>query len=320
MLALRAGRPVSLRTQDPRPATLKLARRRLLLAGVALLGTPPAHAAAPGPQVHDDSGALLRLAVPARRIVALSPQLVELCFAAGAGPRLVGAVRGADQPAAARRLPRVGDAFGINLEALAMLRPDLILAWRSGTPPRQLAALRRLGIPVYWSETRRLRDIATTVLRIGTLAGTEATAGAWAAGYLRRLHALRAAQRGAPPVRVFWQVWPQPLMTIGGVQLIDRAIRLCGGVNVFGELSTTAPQVSREAVLQRDPQLIVAATPDTHALQGWKEFPQLSAVRHDRLVLLDPEGLPRMGAHTLDGVRQLCQAIDTTRRRLALAR
>ena len=307
------------RAQDPGPAALNGARRRLLLAGAALLGGPSAHAAAAAPQVRDDSGAELHLRAPARRIVALSPQLVELCFAAGAGSRLVGVVRGADQPAAARHLPRVGDAFGINLEALAMLRPDLILAWRSGTPPRQLAALRRLGIPVYWSETRRLRDIATTVLRIGTLAGTETIAHAWAASYLRRLHALRDAERGAPPVRVFWQVWPHPLMTIGGVQLIDRAIRLCGGVNVFAGLAASAPQVSREAVLQRDPQLIVAATPDTHALQGWKEFPQLSAVRHDRLVLLDPEGLPRMGAHTLDGVMQLCQAVATTRRRLAPA-
>ena len=105
-------------------------------------------------------------------------------------------------------------------------------------------------------------------------------------------------------------------MTIGADQLIDHAIRLCGGVNVFGDLHAPAAQVSREAVLARDPQLIVAATPRPHALASWRAFGQLSAVRHDRLVLLDPDALPRMGSQVLDGVRQLCQAIELTRQRL----
>ncbi|MDE2479203.1 MAG: ABC transporter substrate-binding protein [Betaproteobacteria bacterium] len=333
MLALRAGRPVPLQAQDraagaqghgaregvlnsagrpARPGSASPARRRLLLLGGALLASPAAQAAL---DVRDDTGQELRLARPARRIVALSPQLVELCLAAGAGSLLVGTIGGARLPAAVRSLPRVGDAFGLNLEALAMLRPDLVLAWRSGTPPRPAAALRRLGFPVYWSETRDLRDVGETVLRIGEMAGTAAQARAWAEDYARRLRALRehAHKAGAAPLRVFFQAWPAPLMTIGGGQAIDRAIRLCGGVNVFGELNAPAAQVSREAVLARDPQLIVAATADPRALRAWQAFPQLSAVRHRRLVLLDPDGLPRMGTGTLAAVEQLCRVIDASR-------
>lgn len=304
------------RAEDP-GAPLSRPRRALLLAAPALL--LPAAAARAGsavPAVRDDSGAVLRLPAPARRIVALSPQLVELCFAAGAGSRLVGAVRFADHPPQARRLPRVGDAFALNLEALAQLHPDLILAWRSGTPQRQIAALQRLGIPVYWSDTRALRDIADTVERIGMLAGTETIARAWADAYLRRLRALRRHERDTPTVRVFYQAWATPLITIGGGQLIDHAITLCGGVNVFTALHAPSPQVSREAVLARDPQLIVAASPRRDALRQWTAFPQLSAVRHRRLVLLDPDALPSMGSHVLDGVQQLCEAIDATRERL----
>ncbi len=306
--------------QDP-GTTLSRSRRRLLWSAPAWLAAPACVASAANADVavHDDSGATLRLRAPARRIVALSPQLVELCFAAGAGSALVGTVRGADRPPAARSLPRVGDAFGLNLEAIALLRPQLILAWRSGTAQRQVAALQRLGVPVYWSETRDLRDVARTVLRIGEMAGTEEVARAWARHYQLGLHALRGRTPAGPPVRVFYQVWPRPLMTIGADQLIDHAIRLCGGVNVFGELHAPAAQVSREAVLARDPQLIVAATPRRDALNSWRGFAELSAVRHDRLVLLDPDELPRMGAQVLDGVRQLCHAIDVTRERLRRA-
>jgi iron complex transport system substrate-binding protein len=314
MLALRADRPVPLRTENPAGAHgTRVNRRQALLLGCALLAAPAARAAV---SVRDDEGRELRLARPARRIVALSPQLVELSLAAGAGPWLVGTIGGARLPAAVRALPRVGDAFGLNLEALAMLRPDLVLAWRSGVAPRQAAALRRLGIPVYWSDTRHLRDVGETVLRIGELAGTPAAARTWADAYSRRLRALREQARDLPPVRVFFQVWPAPLMTIGGGQLIDRAIALCGGTNVFGDLRAPAAQVSREAVLARDPQLIVAATADARALKAWRGFPQVSAVRHGRLVLLDPDGLPRMGTGAIDALRQLCRAIDVTRRDL----
>ncbi len=311
---------MSLRAEDS-CAALSRQRRRLLRRALALLAaaTGTARAGSAPPAVRDDSGALVRLAAPARRIVALSPQLVELCFAAGAGARLIATVRGADHPPAARRLPRLGDAYALNLEALALLRPDLILAWRSGTPQRQIDALQRLGVPVYWSETRELRDIAGTVLRIGDLAGTQAAAGAWAHAYLLRLAALRRSARGQAPVRVFYQVWPAPLMTVGSLQLIDHAIRLCGGVNVFGALRATAPSVSREAVLARDPQLIVAATRQADALRAWRAFSQISAVRHQRLVLLDPDELPGMGSRVLDGVQQLCQAIAQTRAQLRAA-
>lgn len=283
---------------------------------VALLcgGTSAAWAAPV--QVTDDAGQAVRLAAPAQRIVALSPQLLELSAAAGASRRVVGTIQSTGNVPWARKLPRVGDAFALNLEAIVRLKPDLILAWESGTPPRDAARLKTLGIPVYWSQANTFESLASTVRRIGVLAGTSTQAQRWVGDFNARLASIRqryAAQK--PPVRVFYEVWNQPLITVGGTQLISQAIALCGGHNVFGHLSVLAPTIGFEAVVKADPQLIVTASPQAAQwLKAWKRFPQLSAVRHDQLVALSPDALPRMGVNVLDGVQQLCTAVATARR------
>ena len=301
------------RTRSDPKQPVHLHRLGLCAVLLVLAACTPAQAARAGIVVRDDDGHQIALIHPARRIVALSPQLVELADAAGAGQRLIASVRGADWPDSARSLPRVGDAFAINLEAVVALKPDLILAWRSGTPPRQVDALRRLGIPVYWSQTDSLQGIASTVQRIGELAGTTHAAAHWARAFDARLAVQRARYAHQPPVRVFYQVWPDPLMTVGGPQLLNQVITLCGGVNPFATLPVLAPSVSREAVIAADPELIVAASRNRAALDAWMQYGQISAVRHRQLLLLDPQLLPRMGARVLDGVAQLCAAIAHTR-------
>ena len=267
-------------------------------------------------QVTDDTGQSVSLSAPARRIVALSPQLLELSAAAGAGRLVVGTIQGASDVSWARKLPIVGDAFALNLEAIVRLKPDLILAWASGTPPREAARLKALGIPVFWSQTNTFESLAATVSRIGILAGTSRQAERWVFDFDRRLKAIR--QRYAdrkPTVRVFYEVWEKPLITVGGQQIISQAISACGGRNVFGHLSVLAPSIGAEAVVEADPQIIVTASPRGEQwLKAWKRFPQISAVRHDQLVALSPDALPRMGVNVLDGVQQLCSAIATARR------
>ena len=115
---------------------------------------------------------MIRLQSPARRIVALAPHLAELAYAAGAGASLVGVVRGSDYPAAAARVPVVGDAAGLDFERVLALQPDLVLGWLSGNRPSDIARLERLGLPVFLSEPRRLRDVPATLRRLGALGGT----------------------------------------------------------------------------------------------------------------------------------------------------
>lgn len=289
-----------------------------LLFGIcaALLLTCAAPVQAAPVQVTDDAGHVLTLPQPAQRIIALSPQLLELSAAAGASQQIIATIKGADNVLWARKLPRVGDAFALNLEAIARLKPDLILAWESGTPPREVARLKSLGIPVYWSQANTFETLASTVRSIGQLAGTPGPAGRWVRDFDTRLAALRvryATQK--PVVRVFYQVWNRPLITVGGPQLINQAITLCGGRNVFGGLSVLSPAISTEAVLDANPQLIVTASPRGAAwLKEWKRFGQISAVEHGQLVALSANALPRMGVDVLDGVQQLCNATAAARK------
>jgi iron complex transport system substrate-binding protein len=266
--------------------------------------------------LRDDAGNTLRLAAPARRIVALAPHLAETLFAAGAGERLVGTVSHSDYPPQARAVPRLGDAGRVDLEAVAALKPDLVLAWQSGNPAGQIARLRSLGVPVFVVEPRRLDDVADQIERLGLLAGSEAAAAQAAAAYRARLAALAAAQRDKAPVRVFYQIWDAPLITVGGRQIISDLIQLCGGRNVFASLEAVAPAVSVEAVLAADPEVIIAslsAEERSEALSGWKRWPRLTAARRGNLVSIPPDLVQRHTPRLLDGAERLCKALDEAR-------
>lgn len=282
---------------------------------LAVLGAQPAAAAGPV-SVSDDAGRTVKLDAPARRVVALAPNLVELVYAAGGGASLVGAIRYSDYPPQAKKLPRIGDAFALNLERIAQLDPDLVLVWRSGLPERQRSQLRALGAPLFESEIRSVDDIASTLERLGVLLGTQRVANVEAARLRERWAALKAHYAARPPVRVFYQLWQQPLMTINGEHLIAQAISACGGVNVFASMPTLTPTVGWEAVVRANPQLVVGARIDAASTAPpgrWRELTQIDAVQKDRFALLPPDLLDRMGPRFVDGAQLLCDAIDKAR-------
>lgn len=294
-------------------------RPLLRLLALSLLALPLAAQLQPL-QVRDDAGRAVTLPAPAQRIVALAPHLYELLQAIGAEEQLVGVSR--HSVAGPARWPVVGDAHSLNLEAIAALRPDLVLAWQSGTPQRQREALRQLGLPVFESEIRSVEAMADTLRRLGTLTGRSAAAEAAADALLRDWQALQARYRGAAPVRVFYQVWDAPLMTFNGQHLVSQAMRACGGVGGFDTLAPLTPTVSREAVLAYNPQLLLTgqSEPGTASLQAWRAWPQLEAVRLAQLVRVDGDALTRMSPGFVPAAAGLCAVIDATRQHLSTPR
>jgi iron complex transport system substrate-binding protein len=266
--------------------------------------------------VHDDTGAVVRLSRPAQRIVALAPHLAETLFAAGAGDRLVGTVDFSDYPEAAGKVARVGGYSRIDLEAVVALQPDLIVAWQSGNSPADIAKLRGMGFPVYLSQPDRLADVAGEIERLGRLAGTPETAGALARDYRARLAGLERRYGNEPVVRTFYEIWKQPLSTVGGRQIISSVIRLCGGENVFGQLEAIAPVVSVEAVIAADPEAIVASGMDEARpewLDDWRRWPAMTAVARDNLFFVPPDLIQRHTPRLLDGAERLCRSLEIAR-------
>jgi iron complex transport system substrate-binding protein len=281
---------------------------------VLALALAPAGATHAQVAVIDDEGHTVELAQPARRIVSLAPHLTEQLFAIGAGDLIVGTTDFADFPEAAKGLPRVARAHSVDLERVRAARPDLVLVWGSGFPPATVDAVRRLGVPTFVSEPRRLADIATSLERLGALTGRspERAAGAFNA----KLAALRDRYRGRREVRVFYQVWNDPLMTLGGRHVVSEAIALCGGRNVFADLAPIAPRVSTEAVLAADPEAIITAEPGARpsgVLASWQRFGRITAVRRNLLVTLDADRINRHGPRIVDEIAVLCEAIDRAR-------
>lgn len=286
----------------------------LLLAGLCAATTVSGAVAAVS--VADDTGQRITLPQPARRIVSLAPHATELLFEAGAGARVVAATDYSDWPPAARALPRVGGYHALDLEKIAALKPDLVVAWASGNPPAQLDRLRALGVPVFRSEPRQLEDVARTLDRLGVLAGTTGVAQPAASRFRARIATLRQRHAGAPPVRVFYQIWSEPLMTLNGDHIISEVIALCGGVNVFAGQPAMVPTVTEEAVLRAAPELIISPSEPGvpgGALDRWRKWPGLPATARGQLQGVDGDLLNRAGPRLTAGAEVMCAALDHAR-------
>jgi iron complex transport system substrate-binding protein len=285
--------------------------------GALVLAACAAHAEL---RVTDDYGKEVVLAAPARRVVSLAPHLTELMYAAGAGERLVGAFAYSDYPPEAKKLPRVGSEAQIDLEAVVALRPDLVVAWPQSGSTRAVERIAALGIPVFRSEPRELDDIARTMETLGRLTGSEAAAAAAARAFRARSARIARAHASRPKVRVFYQVWDRPLITVNGDHVISKVMRLCGGENVMADLPALAPEIDRERVLRADPEAIVASGADGARppwLDDWRAFPGLAAVRGGNLYAIQPELLQRHTPRLLDGADELCRILQAVRARRA---
>ena len=282
----------------------------LATAAIALL----AGAARADVRVADDLGHEIRLVSPARRIVALAPHATELVFAAGAGNRIVGVVRGSNHPAAARGLPVIGDVHALDLERIIALKPDLIVSWPY-TTPAQVDKLRERGLAVFVTDPRSIDGIATNIERLGALADTRDDAAKNAADFRARVAAAIPRSSG-PRVRVFYEIWNAPLFTIGADHLITQAIVACGGENVFASIAIPAPQVSVEAVIATRPETIIAGTDGAKRpawLDDWRRWTAVPAVRDELLQVVDADRLHRPGPRFAEGVAELCAAIANAR-------
>ncbi len=272
-------------------------------------------AAAAGVALADDRGGTIALAVPAQRIVTLAPHLAEIVFAAGAGERLVGVARFSDYPQAAQRLPQVGDGSRVDLERIVALKPDLILAWKSGNQAGDIARLEQLGFVVFVTEPDRLADIPRLLRAVGVLAGTVPATEQVIDKFNNTINELRNSYGRRSPLRVFYEIWHRPLLTVNGHHMISDVISLCGGRNVFAAAPVQTPTVSIEAVLAAQPEAILgggsAAAAEEFAAQ-WRIAP-VKTLRELPAFYVNPDTIQRQTPRIVEGAKAICEALEKVR-------
>jgi len=284
---------------------LRLLALLLLLGAAAAPGLPAASA---HPMVVTDAlGRNVRVAAPPQRIVSVAPSVTEILFALGLDRRIVG-VSAADDypPQAVQAKPRVGGVV-LDIERLLRLRPDLVIGV-AGLQRAQLERLVAVGLPVVAVDARTLDDVYRQIALIGRITAREAAAAQLVAEMRARERAVRRAVAGRRVRRVYVEIWAEPLMTAGGGTFLADLIARAGGANVFADLAGW-PQVSGEAVIRRDPEVIVVTYPQGRGVLARRGWDQVAAVRARRVVVVAPSLVSRPGPRLVQGLEVLARGI-----------
>lgn len=243
------------------------------------------------------------------RIIALAPNLTEIVYALGAEHQLVGVIGHSDYPPQAKKMTRVGNYQSLNIEKILSLKPDLILSWSAGNPPQQLATLRSFQIPMVDVSPTRLNQLAPIILKIANRIHRPKQGKKLAAQLTKQLAQLRQTYQNKPRVKIFYQIWHQPLMTVAAHTWLNDAIQVCGGKNIFADSPVRYPQVNIEQVLSRHPKLIILGKNDAQGALIWKQW----GFSPHQFIRINSNLMDRFTPRLLKGVKQLCQSIDSMR-------
>jgi vitamin B12 transport system substrate-binding protein len=254
---------------------------------------------------------VMPFALAADRVVSLAPSLTEMMLDLNAGELLVGVLDGAPRPAELAHLPSVGRYDQLDFETLVSLQPDLLLAWSDSLSGAQRSQLKQLNIPVYELAPRTLAQLGEQFARVGEQVGRAAQGRQLQQQFNAGIADLRRRYARPQPLRVFYQVSPQPLYTLGGQQIVSDALQVCGALNVFAELSLPAPQVGIEAVLEKNPQVILLDA--AQQADAWQRWPMIDAVHRQQVWVLPDSGLERPSFQMLKSVAALCRLLAKAR-------
>ena len=269
-------------------------------------------------EIRDDLGETFSFSSIPMRVISLAPSNTEMLFALGAGNRIVGVTEYCNYPLEANSINKVAGFNTVNLEKVAQVRPELILAIR-GNDMESLRSLRQLGIPVFSFDIQNLDQVSSALRRLGALLGVENRANTIADSLESRVRLVRREIKDVPDKpKVMWGFWGDPIYTAGAKTMIDDVIETAGGKNM-GRLAKGAwPQISLETVVQWAPDVIIT----THVpggvghllnevnrlreTDGWKLIP---AVQSGRIHYVEADWLLRPGPRLVDALQSVAHLL-----------
>ncbi len=266
----------------------------------------------------DDLGNAITLDKPATRIISLAPSITELLYATGAGNQLIGVVSYSDYPEAAKQLPIVGSYKSPDYERIIASDPDLIVAWPEGNGINHIEKLKSLGFTVYANESRNFSDVSRALRNLGILTGHPQQGEEVAINFEKQLATLQQQYQHRPPIEVFYQIWNEPMLSINGEHIISKVIEMCGGKNIFAHIDNLVPRLNIEAVLQANPEVIVASGMGNKRptwLSEWQRWEQMRAVNNQHVYYLNADLINRPTPRLQQAVQQMCELLEQVRQK-----
>lgn len=253
---------------------------------------------------------------PAQRVISLAPHATELAYAAGLGDKLIAVSEMSDYPAQANTLEKVSNYQGIKLERIIALQPDLVIAWPAGNPAKELEKLKQFDIPIYYSSTGSLQDIANNIEQLSQYS-EDPQVGKKAADHFRsQLTALKQRYNTENKVRYFYQLSEKPIITVAGKNWPSEVFTFCGGENIFTDSGSPYPQVSIEQVITRQPEVIFTSQ---HAMSNdgmWSEWKnELPALKSGHIWSLNADWINRPTPRTLNAITEVCEHFESVRQK-----
>ncbi|MDZ7778474.1 MAG: cobalamin-binding protein [Gemmatimonadota bacterium] len=268
--------------------------------------------------VVDGRGKRLSTGTPRERVVSLVPSLTEIIVELGGASQLVGRTRFDEDPRIAE-VPSVGGTVSPDVEAILDSRPDLVVTWSDADARSLSERFESFDLPVYAARARSIADFDRHAAALGALLGRSGQADDLVARVHERFDDLRVEVPEEARPKVLFVVWPQPLITTGRDTFVDELIRLVGGRGAFDDLADPWPTVSFEAVLERDPDLVIVSSEHAEGLvPDWIEedpfWRTLDAVREGHVHLVDADVFNRPGPGMVDAAEELAGYVRAVRR------
>ncbi len=259
----------------------------------------------------DAMGRVVRVPSAPARIVSLVPSVTETLFAIGLSERIAGVTRFCNYPPEALTKPQVGGYSDPSVEAIAALDPDVVFAAAANTSPALLRRLESMGIPCYVVYPRSLDRAIATVEEVGRVAGAPEAAERLAGEIRRAVERVRAAVAGIRPIDALVCVMVDPLVVAGPETLADDLLDVAGGRNVVPAGPSRYPTWGIEAVLARDPEVIIVSVhPGAEApAERFRSWPELRAVATDRVVVVEADWIHRPGPRLPLGLAAVARAL-----------
>ncbi len=265
----------------------------------------------------DDMGREVTIDARPERIVSLSPAITEMIWALEAGDRQVARSEFCSYPPEVSELPAAGGftADTVSIEALLELEPDIVFADSIHAPLAE--SLDELGITLYLMQPQGIKGVYANIVTVGYILDVPYKAFEVVTGINQQINAVERAVASLPPeerATVFYEVWDEPLMTTTPITFIGEVIEVAGGLNIFADLNEPWPTISAEAIVERNPDVILS--PESHGSamaintllerSGWDS---VSAVANGEIYLMEDDPISRPGPRVGYAVRMVARAL-----------